>query len=350
MMACTQGWPNPAARFRVLQYLPHLRNAGWEIHHRPSRPRRYNRSLPSANPFIGVHHRISRWSRHVNRLWDIHRAPGFDLVWINRDLFHSNPLYEQKLHTRNPRTVFDFDDAVFVNDKLGHTEWCCRNAGWVVAGNRYLADYALRHTDRVSIIPTVLDVQHYDPTPRAGVPGIPRVGWCGSNLSIRQTLYPILGTLRRIQERLGFEFVIMTRPKPRVPDSGLRWSYVEWSENNERQLRRYMDIGVMPLVDEPFQRGKCGLKLLQYMASGLPVVASPVGVNRELAGHGERGFLADSEAQWHAALGELIDNEALRAGFGEAGRRYCEQRYSIQAWLPELIRIFDKVSAGNDPA
>ncbi|NBP52407.1 MAG: glycosyltransferase, partial [Actinobacteria bacterium] len=174
--------------------------------------------------------------------------------------------------------------------------------------------------------------------------GPPRVGWLGSDLSIRETLYPAWEMLGRVQRSLGFEFVICSRPRPVPPSDGLRWRFVEWSPETEERIARHVDIGIMPLVDEPFQRGKCGMKLLQYMAAGLPVVASPIGVNTSIVADGRTGFLAASEHEWHAALGRLVADAAMRRAFGLAGRARCDHGYSTRHWAGRLLEIFDRVA------
>jgi len=151
----------------------------------------------------------------------------------------------------------------------------------------------------------------------------------------------------RLQARLGFEFVVMTRPRPELPPCDLRWSYAEWSEEAEQRLGDHMDIGVMPLVDNAFQQGKCGLKVLLYMAMGLPAVASPVGVNTRIVRHGETGFLAAGEDEWERAIGELMDAPELRRRVRVRARADCEERYSVRAWLPVLLDVLDRVSDGG---
>jgi glycosyltransferase involved in cell wall biosynthesis len=128
---------------------------------------------------------------------------------------------------------------------------------------------------------------------------------------------------------------------------GLPMDSVPWSEQTEAQDIARLDVGIMPLVDAPFERGKCGYKLIQYMACGLPVVASPVGVNRQIVEHGVNGFLAETPEQWATALRTLCADPALRARMGAAGRRKVEQHYSLQVTAPRLVQILRRAAGAG---
>jgi len=344
LLALAHSVEDPAARFRIGQYIPFLESAGWRVSLRTNRPLRPWQS-PVRNPALrSIHQRLGVWRRRVNKWRDIRSASGFDAVFLNRDVLEGDIRYERFLLRRNPRLIFDFDDAIFLGGKEAHAAWVCRRAAWVTTGNTDLADFARRFTDRVTVLPTVVDTDAYAPIdPRPG--GEPfRVGWCGSDLSIRQTLFPHLDLLARLQRRLRFEFMIMSRPRPNLPETSLRWNFEEWDENKETRLASYFDAGIMPLTSDEYQRYKCGCKLLQYMASGLPSVASPVGINVRLMREGRGGFLAASEDEWFQALGRLMSDGLLRREMGAAGRAYVVKEYSLRAWLPVLLELMDRVA------
>jgi hypothetical protein len=339
---------DPATRFRIKQYVPYLERAGWEVRLRTNRPPRPWRS-GVRNPVLRrLHQRLGVWRRRVNRRRDIRSASDCEAVFLNRDLLESNIRYERLLLRRNPRLIFDFDDAIFLGGKEEHAAWVCRHAAWVTAGNADLAEFARRFTDRVTILPTVIDTDRYLPNQGRSDRGPFRVGWCGSDLSIRQTLYPHLDLLARLQERIGFEFVIMSRPRPQPPATSLRWDFVEWSEERETRLAFYFDAGLMPLTGDEYQRFKCGCKLLQYMASGLPSVASRVGVNVRLVEASGSGYLASTDAEWARALERLKPDPGLRDRLGTSGREFVAREYSIRTWLPVLLGLLDRV-AGSRP-
>jgi glycosyltransferase involved in cell wall biosynthesis len=196
----------------------------------------------------------------------------------------------------------------------------CERAAWVTPGNEYLAAYARQFTDRVTVVPTVVDTERYQPA-FSQRPGRLRIGWSGSDQSIDFTLVPYLEMIARLQREVAFELVVITNTRPRIATPGLGWSFLPWEEGTEVSGLQTLDIGLMPLVDNAFQRGKCGLKLLQYMAVGVPAVASPVGVNQEIAVHGRTGFLASTEAEWKEAVLALARDGALRQRMGEAAVR-----------------------------
>lgn len=333
---------DPASRVRLIQFIPGLEKAGWRVDHRPNVPdRQWKSSLPGRWS-RAVHYRVGRMQMKWNRWRDVSRAGGFDAVFVNRDLAGGGVLFEKRLLSRNPRVIFDFDDAIFVGPNEAAVAWMCSHAAWVTPGNEYLAEFARQFTSNVTVIPTVIDTDRYTTAPQRPIGSPVRVGWSGSDQSIRAALFPFLPMLEELQGRLGFEFVIVTNTRPVLPVSGLRFTFVPWRAEEEGELGRHMDVGLMPLVDDTFQRGKCGLKLLQYMAAGLPTAASPVGVNATITIPGETGFLASTDNEWTAALEALVGSDTLRLRMGGAGRRRCEERYSIRSWLPILLETLDR--------
>lgn len=337
---------NPACRFRIGQYVPCFTQAGWQVSLRTMHPPDPWRS-PLAQPLGAVHRALRQGSRTLWRRWDIRAAARYDAVLLNRDLLGGRVAYERALLRRNPRVVFDFDDAIFLDGKAAHTEWICRRAAWVTAGNDNLASFARQFTDRVTVLPTVVDPDAYVVREATRIPDLARVGWLGSGYSIRQTLYPHLPMLARLQETLGFELVVVSSPRPDINVPGLRWRFVEWSAEVETRVGDLCDVGIMPLVDEPYQRAKCGCKLLQYMAAGLPVVASPVGINADLVSHGGRGYLASTEDEWRQAIETLLADPLLRTRMGREGRRFVERDYSRRRWFPVLLETLERVA--SDP-
>ncbi len=347
VMGMTNSAFDPASRVRFIQFIPGLKEHGWHVVHRPNRPDRQWKS-PLRNRIAGgVHYRAGRAVMKFNRLADVAGAGDFDVVFVNRDLAGNGLFFEKRLLKRNPRVVYDFDDAVHIGRNEPAVRWMCRNAAWVTPGNEYLARFAREESSRVTVIPTVIDTGKYFVRTYNGEasPSRIRVGWSGSDQSIAHGLYPYLELLAELQKTLDFELVIVTNTEPKLPVPGIRWKFHRWEEADEKNLGQHIDIGIMPLVDNEFQRGKCGLKLLQYMASGIPTVASPVGVNSEITLEGGTGFLAANREQWGSALRTLVSNSALRAGLGTAGRKRCVENYSVTRWLPTLIEIFDRVRA-----
>ena len=345
VVGMTQSAFDPASRVRFIQYIPGLKKAGWEVTHLPNKPDRQWKSRLPTRLQRAVHYRAGRMLMKANRWRDVRMSRNFDVAFVNRDLAGGGLAFERLLLRNNPNVVFDFDDAIFVGKNEHAVRWMCEHAAWVTPGNQYLAEYAGQHTDRLTVIPTVVDTERY--VARSydhEEPANPvRVGWSGSDQSIRASLYPYLEMLAGLQKRLNFEFVIITNTEPDIPVSSLRWSFRRWIAEEEWKIGSTMDIGLMPLLDQEFQRGKCGLKLLQYMAAGLPTVASPVGVNKTITEHGRTGYLASTERDWQDSLAELVRNPSLRASMGTEGRKVCDDNWSIKRWMPELISIFNHV-------
>jgi glycosyltransferase involved in cell wall biosynthesis len=348
LMACTHSRFDPASRFRLLQFVPRLEAAGWQVSHRPNRPWRHWQSKARPRPLRSLHQRAGGALQRLSRRRDVNDAATFDAVFVNRDLLGIDLVWERRLLAANPRVLFDFDDAIHLGDRRAHVEWICRHAAAVTAGSPALAEVARGFGAEVTLLPTVVEMARYRPRPPGLVPARPRVGWLGSDSSIRQTLVPHLPMLARLQRRLGFELVVVSKPRPDLPEQ-LEWRYVEWSETVEGAIAGLFEIGIMPLQDDAFQRAKCGTKLLEYMAAGLPVVASPVGVNRTLVPQSGAGFLASDEAEWGAALEALLADAALRDRLGTTGRDYCAAHYSVDRWFPVLLGILDAVSRGAAP-
>jgi len=214
----------------------------------------------------------------------------------------------------------------------------------VIVGNSYLRDYALKFNPNVTVIPTVIDTKRYRPREQYEFRGKPVIGWVGLAYNLSY-LVRLRGALLKLRKEVGdFELrIICSRP---LKMDGVRTSFKRWSYEDEVVDIRGFDIGIMPLPDDEWARGKCGLKLLQYMACGVPVVASPVGVNTEIIRDGKNGFLARNEEEWIKKLSLLLRDEESRRQMGKAGRRTVQTRYSLRLWGPRLAGLYKRLG-GN---
>jgi glycosyltransferase involved in cell wall biosynthesis len=188
----------------------------------------------------------------------------------------------------------------------------------------------------VEVLPTTIDVDVYRPQPREGR-DLVRVGWSGSPTTAAH-LRSMEGALRRLLDKFPIELVIMGDPAFRLAGTP-RVTVVPWSSDREIAEVGAFDIGLMPLPDDDWSRGKCGFKALLYMALGVPPVVSPVGVNTEIVSDGENGLLASSEDEWVEAVGRLVRDAPLRARLGAAGRSTVVDRYSGQGWAPRFLEV-----------
>ena len=246
--------------------------------------------------------------------------------------------------------VVDYDDAVFhrydlhpspvIRAVLGRKlDRFMARADTVVTGNEYLHDRAAAAgSKRIEIIPTVVDLDRYpQPAPRASGRAV-RIGWIGSPNTAKY-LKIIAPVIERLAAEYAIDCVAVGARADQVAGTPIRAE--RWQEEFEVDILSQFDIGIMPLEDTPWEQGKCGYKLIQYMACGMPVVASPVGVNKELVVQGRNGFLAASAEHWYSALRELIDNESLRNRMAAEGRQRIELKYNLQRQLPRLVSIFE---------
>lgn len=292
----------------------------------------------------------------ARRIRDAVRCRRFDLVLVHRESFPFGPAwFERLLATTGVPYAFDFDDAVFLpnasaaNRRLaglksaGKTRGVVASASLVLAGNDYLAEWASAYNPRVTVIPTTIDADHYQPRAREPASEL-RIGWSGSMSTIAH-LRPIEPVLRTLQQERGIRIRVIGEPSYRLP--GAHLESIAWHEQTEIEDLQPIDIGVMPLPDNDWARGKCGLKALQYMALGIPTVLSPVGVNNRIASGGA-AILASTLEDWYAALTRLLDNPSLRAEVGGRGRRKVEQEYSVTAVLPLWERALRQAAGHTD--
>ncbi len=211
-----------------------------------------------------------------------------------------------------------------------------KRATLVIAGNGYLADRARSAGARwIEVVPTVVDIERYRirPTSRQDAFTIGWIGTPGTALYLKnaQAALHSLGKIGRAKVLLVGSGAVTTE--------GVVTEHREWSEETEVADIQDFDVGIMPLLDGPWERGKCGYKLIQYMACGKPVVASPVGVNCQIVDHGVNGFLSESASDWLNALSELMHSQELCTRMGSAGRRLVEQRYCLQVTAPRIADL-----------
>lgn len=338
-----------STRVRTLQYLSYFKNKGINVTAEP---------LFSDEYLLALYSGKGRWKLatfgYLHRLKVFLGLRRYDLIWLEKEIFPFLPsVFEWLLNVMNIPYVVDYDDALFhrydqhswwpVRVFLGRKiDLVMRHAAVVIAGNEYLAKRALSAgARRVEIVPTVIDIKRYSIS-RGVSNNTPIVGWIGSP-STSGYLLELKSVFQDLREQFDVRFVAIGARQKDL--AGLPVEVWPWSEETEVQSIRSFDIGIMPLSDSPWERGKCGYKLIQYMACKLPVVASPVGVNKEIVSHGENGFLAERVDDWKEALGKLLKNHDLRLRMGERGRIKVERWYSLQVQAPRLLSVFQSVES-----
>ena len=339
-----------STRQRLLQYLPSLREAGIEVEDHALLDDDYVRSLASGEPYPPT--RVAR--AYIDRMRQLIASRDADVLWVYVELFPYLPALVEQLATRGKRVVYDMDDAFFhhyddsenplLRGLLGGKHGkLMTHAAACTCGNEYLREYVSRYCPKTIVLPTVVDTNVYRPVARtASGPAV--IGWIGSPTTW-PNVRPLLPLLRELCAGGGVVVRAVGAGAMAERDRFPGLELVDWSEETEVAEVQRMDIGIMPLADSPFERGKSGYKLIQYMACGLPAVASPVGVNRTILADGVSGYLATTEPEWREALTRLIADPGLRRRMGEQGRQRVEASYSLDSQAPRLIELLREVAA-----
>jgi len=342
---------SPGQRFRCEHFIPYLKDNGFDI--------TYSNLLSETDDhyfysFGNLHRKI--WivvKSFFKRLKDVWFCKKYDLVFIYREAHMlGTTIIERMFRLRNVPIIFDFDDSIWLNDtspgnqklkwlkRPSKTADICRLASTVIVGNQYLADYAKRYNPRVEIVPTTIDTDYHVALPhnKPHKTAI-TIGWTGTSTTLKH-FYTIVPVLKSLHDKYGnkVDFLVIADLEPKV--DGLPLKFFRWNPKQEIEQLAEIDIGIMPLPDNEWTRGKCGFKGLQYMALKIPTIMSPVGVNKDIVDHGLNGFLADSEEDWFEYLSQLIDNEELRKRIGMNGRQRVLQHYSVKANREKYLSIF----------
>lgn len=337
-----------SSRLRMYQYAPHFARAGVEVAVSPLLEDAYVEALYSGRRAVPT-----VLAGYWRRLRLLLRKHEWDVVWIEKELLPWLPAVFERIRGW-PAVAVDYDDAVFhrydqhpnrgvrrlLGDKIDRV---MANASLVTAGNRYLAERAsAAGCQRVELLPTVVDLERYPVVARHDPAQPPlRIGWVGSpaTADYLQMVAPVVA-------KLAASSAVEALAVGARPDQvqGTPFRAVPWAEETEVETISSFDIGIMPLPDAPWERGKCGYKLIQYMACGVPVIASPVGVNQEIVSPGDNGLLADGDDAWLDRLQALAADPQARERMGRAGRARVEEWYSLQAQAPRLLAMLDQLA------
>lgn len=339
-----------SSRLRFLQYIPYLNASKIQVVVSPLFSDSYVSNLQ-----FGYRNLTEVISSYLKRIKALRQSSDFDILWIEKDTLPWLPTqFELRLMAENIAIVIDYDDAVFhsydlhksylvrkiLEDK--HPE-LMRRSSLVIVGNEYLARFAQQSgAKRIQILPTVVDLNRFPPqiVDSKKNSELPLIGWIGQRATA-SNLLPLVSVFQQMTAKgearfaaIGIDTEIFKLPMQSIA----------WSEETEIDRICSFDIGIMPLVDEPFERGKCGYKLIQYMACGLPVVASPVGINSQIVEDGVNGFLVNSPEEWLIALRKLASDVNLRMRMGNAGRLKVAEQYSLQITSNKLVNLMRTAS------
>jgi glycosyltransferase involved in cell wall biosynthesis len=345
-------------RFRVSQYIPSLRDAGFDVTVSPFYSRDYFKFVYRPGNYLRKAAGFTALTlRRINELFSMR---DYDLVFLYREAIPIGPpIVERQIARLGIPIVYDFDDAIFLPavSEANQAVSFLKNpervseilslSRQVTVGNEFLASYARRFNPRVTVIPTAVDTTRFipraDPVPAEGRKLV--VGWIGSPTTFRY-LESLKDVLAAVSAKHPFTLKVSGAGRA-VDFPGVDVQVVPWSMADEVSLFNTCDIGVYPLTDDDWSRGKCGFKAIQCMACGVPVVAAAVGVNREIITHGVDSMLASTPEDWINHLSVLLTNAALLRSMAVAGRKTIEARYSLRVTAPQLAAVFAAAVAGS---
>jgi glycosyltransferase involved in cell wall biosynthesis len=342
-------------RYRIYQFLPYLERDGLDCTVRPFATKKLYQAIQADR--LAPKLFLTPYC-FLRRMLDLAAAHRYDVIVVQRGIFPFLwPGLERMFCRQHEKVIFDFDDAIHIGHKntaAAKYPWSyrlkygpavnqtLRHYAHIIVGNRTLAEHALQFNSQVSIIPTVVDLDRYAYRPPHASTKMLTIGWVGSR-STSPYLLEIEGALRRLSEthpgKLRFRLYGHPSRKLNLPN----FESLPFSLTSEIDDLRTIDIGLMPVPDNDWTRGKCAFKAIQYMALGIPTVTSPVGMATELIHHEVNGFCARTSEEWFDALNRLVLDAQLCRRFSEEGRKTIEAHYSLQTWGPVLAELFTRI-------
>jgi glycosyltransferase involved in cell wall biosynthesis len=339
-------------RYRISQFLPFLITNGWQVSVRPFMDERLFKIYHQKSMLFETV--IRTIFRTVSRLIDCISAKKYDVVFIHKEAFpFGPPILENLLAKLQPNIIYDMDDAFWTHppefNQIGKRirdkqkiHKIIKLSKLILAGNEYILNFVKQINPNVIYFPTVINTEIYQPRKELADDFI-TIGWVGrwSSQDYLYNLKPVFQNLIKKFDNLRFCFVGV---KDDFTIDDLPIVKQKWTLENEISSLIPFDIGMMPLPDDEYSKGKCGFKLLQYMALAIPSVASPVGVNSKIITDGENGYLAKTSEEWEEKLGLLISDKSLRKELGANGRKTVEQFYSLEIYQAVLLEKINKMT------
>ncbi|HEX8503839.1 MAG TPA: glycosyltransferase family 4 protein [Hymenobacter sp.] len=346
---------SPSQRFRFEQYIDYLRQNGFDSDYSYLISAEDDKVLYNAGNYLG---KLKIFAKSAaKRLGNVLNVGKYDIVFIQREAFMiGTTVFERLFANSKAKVVFDFDDSIWMqnvsegNKGLGFlknadkTKDIITASDLIFAGNDYLANYAKAYNKNVVVVPTTIDTDEYRRATVPPHPGRVCVGWSGSFTTI-QHFETSLPALRLLKTKYGEKVYFKVIGDGNYRNQELDIVGLPWKKNTEIHDLSEIDIGLMPLPDDEWANGKCGLKGLQYMALEIATLMSPVGVNSVIIEDGVNGYLASEPQEWADKIGRLIENEALRLQIGRAGRETVLSRYSVLSEREHYIELFRDLTA-----
>ena len=350
-----------ATRYRILQWFPYLSRMGIACQYSSMMSKTLYR-IKNRKHLWNIPKTLLLITGLIKRLLELITITRYDAVFLHREYFpFLTPFFERIVSRLNKNVIFDFDDAIYCRptynrnwrDLLRNPERVsriCQMSSCTVVGNEYLRNYASMYSKCTVVIPTVFDIGGIKNRCQRPKNNKIVIGWIGSWHTV-YSLLSVTSVLKRLSS--SHDFVLKIVGQENIYDININGVAIDYQIGrwDTRSIVEYImsfDIGIMPLIDSEWERGKCGFKLLQYLTCGIPAVASPVGVNRDIINDGINGFLAANEDEWVSRLALLIERKDLRDQLGEEGRKDAEARYSPGEIAVQLSTVIKKVCDGTD--
>ena len=341
-------------RFRFEQYIPFLEQKKITVHLRSFlTPWGWRVVYKEGYAVIKVLATLIGFFRRLIDLFSLHR---YDLVFIHREASPIGPPFIEWwiAHIAKKQILYDFDDAIWINNtanpgiarfkKPQKTVHICNWASMVFVGNQYLADFASQYNNNVTVVPTTIDTQNHHNVIKDHHKNTPThtlcIGWTGSHSTLAY-LQDVEGVLRKIQDKHSIRIKIIADKAPQA--LSFPFDFEAWDIQLEVNQLLDIDIGIMPLPNEEWAKGKCGFKALQYLSLGIPCVASPVGVNKKIVLNNKNGLWAESAHDWFVALETLLLDQMLRNRLGKAGRNHVVQCFSVESQKDVFVREIERL-------
>lgn len=330
--AFTQGKNVSSSRFRVRQYINELKNKGIVVDEIVSK---YGAYPPESK----INRPIWALNTLLERMFQVECSKNYDITLLQRTFISKFPTIEGI--TKGPR-LLDIDDAIWVRNK-SLSEKLGKKVDAVICGNEFIANEYSKYNSNIEIVPTGVDIKRFVPLKNNKLKENIIIGWSGSSSGLKY-VYEIESSIKYILDKydnVKLRIVSDRAPKFRFINSN-KYEFIKWTPENEVSTIQTMDIGIMPLQDNIFERGKCSYKMLLYMACGIAVIVSEVGMNREVLSKGNIGYGANTKEEWIFTMENLIEQEQLRFDMGYNGRKVIVNNYSSHIVTNQLIDIFNK--------
>jgi len=341
---------SPGQRFRFEQYLSYLESKGFTIDFSYFLSPEDDKILYAPGNYLSKLGIILKNFRM--RAGNCMQANNYDIIFIFREATLLGTAFFEKWMSRSKaKLIFDFDDAIWVdnvsnsNKSLAFLKNAAKTADiikvcdMVFAGNEFLAEYARKYCNDVRIIPTTIDTDEYKKVPVTKDNSIV-IGWTGSITTIQHFEFAI-PFLTKVKEKYGDKISIKVVGDGSYVNEALGIQGLPWRKETELADLSAMDIGIMPLPNDEWAKGKCGLKGLQYMSLGIPTIMSPVGVNADIIQDGQNGFLAEGVDEWLDKLSRLIEDASLREKMGHSARQTVIDFYSVESTKDKYLSAFN---------